>query len=413
MKQIQHVSTLIPMVGSTNVLCRIICNRHLATEHQARLDRRISELLEAGLYAAGQQAIGSALSIKLRGSTKIEEKSRSLSVVNLGDLAGMSPENARSAELGLALSWLCGLAGHTNKTIAATGALDPLSSTDVLVCPIQYLGQKLNLLIIHFSKPTATEPPPLCFIPKTDPDGQLTAEKYRVEISLLHDLGVKVNSIRTLKEACDTLEIFKVENSKTINLIRSSIVLSILFICLTITLNQWIQKPIPLTFESIAMPNGRIIATPARVEFKNGGLRIASTLCSENNTSYYNHYLTGDRIAVKISPVSDLLPVYGLGVSVSEQSGAKVFRLPTERLDKKNGSAFLIDIKGSDQQNIFMILSQRLVPFEANIIQEELQMVITNIPTRERINFAQNWLASKGDGYLIHSFSISDKENCK
>src|SRR5262245_14445484 len=99
---------LIPMVGGKllGTLCRIAADGELPPAHPAQLDRALSELLESGLYQAGQQAKAAAHMFKLPRSGWLRATTVALHVVNPGDVVGLAAENATSAELGLALAML-------------------------------------------------------------------------------------------------------------------------------------------------------------------------------------------------------------------------------------------------------------------------------------------------------------------
>jgi hypothetical protein len=147
---------LIPLVGDAagGSVARIAADAELAAPHAAHLDRSLIELLENGLYQAGQQAKSAVRQFPLPGHTWLPRASEALHVVNPGDVVGLGAENANSAELGLALALLMFRAQSEQRAVIASGALDLNSGRrDVPVLPVHHLAGKLRLIVRHFSQP--------------------------------------------------------------------------------------------------------------------------------------------------------------------------------------------------------------------------------------------------------------------
>src|SRR5262249_30191456 len=143
---------LIPLVGSgeAGALCRVAADGHLPPQHPAHLDRSISELLEGGLYQAGQQARAAVRRLQLGGWLR-RPAPVAVSIVNPGDVAGLAPDNSASAELGLALAMLMFTTQSPNRIVIASGALESGSADlDCPIRPVHHLRAKFVLVEKYF-----------------------------------------------------------------------------------------------------------------------------------------------------------------------------------------------------------------------------------------------------------------------
>ena len=405
-------NVLIPMVGSTGTICRVSCDQYLAPEHPAQLDRRLSPLLECGLYSAGQQAIASAKALRLPGSGYLADHAFSLNVINQGDVIGLSPENARSAELGLALAWLGALTGHTRHAISATGLLDPISENKVKVGPIHYLREKLDLLIAYYSKPTSSEPPQFFLIPSLDPDQKSTPQKYHKEIEQLRLLGVTVIAVDTLAQACQILGFKRIGRTRFEKKLLHGLSALSLVICTLLGANLWLSRDLHIQFANVAMNNGHIQSTPTRASLEQDGTLSILEECRSNAASKIPKYRVGDQLAVKISPISEQLPVFGLAVAITERGGIQVFALPNRRLDITQGNAFSVDLTQVERHSLFMVIGRRLLPYDVLNVQKRLMDWTAKLAPEERLSGARNWLSENSSGHVEHFFDVVEPEEC-
>lgn len=403
---------LIPMVGAAGAICRVVCDSNLPPDHPAQLDRRASALLETGLYAAGQQAIAASKSLSLPRSGFFTANSFALSVINPGDIAGLATENSRSAELGMALAWLTALCGKKGPVVAATGALDSVSSTDVLIQPVSHLKEKLRLLAEYFAKPTASQPPHYCLIPILDPDGQSTTAKYISEINNLSSLGVRVVAVSTLREACNLFNLTQLATTDTELQVRRAVKLIAALFVLVFVCVAWISRPLALSFGSAVSPSGQLFVTPSRALFDANGAIFLVPECKRAAYDYWHRYVAGERLAIKIGSVTDILPVYGVAVVVSKGHRARVMEIPQPRLDSPQGSSFTVDLLEPEQEYMLTIIARRLLPIDAKLLQEQINQLLENRVGTDRLSAVRVLSADVAHGKLEHFFHVVEKGDC-
>ncbi len=406
-------NVLVPMVGAAGALCRLVCDSNLPGEHPAQLDKRISALLECGLYGQGQQALAAARALNLPKSGLLNEQRKALSVLNPGDITGLASENARSAELGLALVWLNGLCEGRWDLIAATGMLDTLSDSRVRVLPIHHLHQKLNLLAQTLRQPGASSRPSHLFLPIKDPEGQNSLQKHDSQLTELRKLGVKIHAIETLRDACDILGLKRYARTELEERLRKRITTALPIALCTVAASIYLFRPLLIEFGSGTSQDGKSYSTPARAQVtSNGGVSISSS-CFVQPGSPWNIYSNGDKMAVRIKPPNDTLPIYGILVTYSDQSGLKVLPLPNPRLDRIEESNFIIDLDRIENENFIAVVARRLIPFQINEVQEELLELIGPLHSAERFVAARNWVNEHGSGRVEHLFKVVAEGDCR
>lgn len=407
-------NVLVPMVGASGALCRLVCDSNLPGEHPAQLDKRISALLECGLYGQGQQALASARALNLPKSGLLNEQRKALSVLNPGDITGLASENARSAELGLALVWLNGLCEGRWDHVAATGMLDTLSDSRVKVLPIHHLQKKIQLLCQMLNQPGASSAPSHFFLPIKDPDGQDTLQKYDSQLTDLRKLGVKTHAVETLRDACDILGLRRYARTELEELLRKRIKTAVPIALCAVAASIYLLRPLLIEFGSGTSQDGKTYSTPARAQFTSNGEVSIRRSCFAQPGSPWNIYSYGDKMAVRIMPPNDTLPVYGILVTYSSQSGLKVLPLPNPRLDREQGgSSFTIDLDRIEDENFIAVLARRLIPFQINAVQEELLELIGPLHSEERFVAVRNWVNEHGSGRIEYLFKVVAEGDCQ
>jgi hypothetical protein len=199
---------LIPLVGpgSGGALCRVAADGNLPPHHPAHLDRSISDLLESGLYQAGQQARAAVRRLRLNGGWLRRPAPVALSIVNPGDVAGLAPDNSASAEIGLALAMLMYLAQSPNQTVIASGSLEANSvDPDGRIRPVHHLHAKFGVVERHFRQSGVAAPPALFFTPAVDVDQAEVREKYADAVARLLAMGIDVVPVASLRAAAEKL----------------------------------------------------------------------------------------------------------------------------------------------------------------------------------------------------------------
>src|SRR5580704_966294 len=204
---------LIPLYGGS--IARVRCGGVPPASHPAKLIPEIAHLLDNGLYGAGSKALGAAALI--RSKTQCRHLWQWLTrrrppgvlwVVNSTEIAGLSPENAASAELGLAIVQLMLVNSSRESRVIATGMLASLKATpashfDLPVEPVSGIGEKFEAIIGAFRGRNDLPPAPTLFlVPEYLPSGELVTEVYHAKIARLRsELGIAVRPVATLGDA--------------------------------------------------------------------------------------------------------------------------------------------------------------------------------------------------------------------
>lgn len=401
MKPVVNHSAIVPMVGGRGALCRIACDTRMPPPHPAQLDPRCAALLESGLYVAGQQAIAAAHALHLPRAGWTRPASASLQVLNPGDIAGLAPENASSAELGLALAWLMQQAGSTISTVMATGKLAPEMDASVPILPIHHLGEKLRLMAEYFERPGSSSPPSHLFLPTRDPDGRLTAEKHAEALQRLHRLGITAYPVHALRDAANRLGLRRLAPSPRERQLQFGMG-ALLLLAMTGACGLWlIQRPLTVTFSPVASVQGDVLSTPARAISETDGLALMPP-CPTRGTLPVHPI--GEQLAIRLDLPASHLPLQLLVVSVSGVSGVKVLPLPADSKATPGSIAFSLSVQPPEEDNLIMVLARRLLPYNAARLQQDLQTLLQPLKPPERLSAARNWLASQATGYATYHF---------
>lgn len=411
---------LIPLVdaGGAGGLCRIAAEGRLPPPHPARLDPALSELLEAGLYRAGQQARAGARRLRLPGSGLLAPPRVALAVANPGDLAGLSAENAASAELGLALALLLYLCQARPGVVLASGALAPGDEDpDVPVRPVHHLGAKLSLIPAHFAQTGAAAPPRLLLLPAQDPDGVAVTRRYEREIARLAALGIETRPVTSLRGAAELLGATRLRRRPAERWLRGGLAAAAMAGLLAALGWQQIERPIPLTFAPAALDGGRIVDTPFRASLQEtGGLALLPG-CRAGELPAYR---AGDLLAfrVKAGEADDalgrLLGYRGLLAAVSVESGVKLLPLAEGgRIEPGSLVAQLLPVRGPAEDNLVVLLLRRGRLPDAGALERRLRERLAPLGPAERLSSARGLLQQAAPGSLTYLFrSETGPEAC-
>lgn len=423
---------LIPLVGAAGkgALCRVAADGRLPPNHPAQLDRSISELLESGLYQAGQQARAAVRRLKLRGGWLNRAAPVALTVVNPGDVAGLAPDNSASAEVGLALAMLMYVAQSPNQTVIATGSLDVNSADpDGPIRPVHHLAAKFNTAQRYFLQSGVPAPPALFFTPEIDVDGAPIEEKHADAIRSLGSLGIEIVPVRSLRAAGARLRALNLkQRAQDLWLQRGAAAAAILALLAATDLlfsagKAWLSKrPISMQFLSVSLPDGRILQTPVRYQEKPDGTSDSLLPC--HSTTDLPIYRDGDRLAAKVrsgSPddwVGMFGPNYHVLVAISAPGQAndptnkptvKILPLPApSNVHSGEEIGFMVEVQKSDE--LIALLANRFNPFDSNRLATELHELLDPLRPDERVNAARRFLQNTAPGALAYVFRTTETE---
>jgi hypothetical protein len=426
---------LIPLVGAggKGALCRVAADGRLPPNHPAHLDRSISELLESGLYQAGQQARAAVRRLKLGDGLLKRAAPVAVSIVNPGDVTGLAPDNSASAEVGLALAMLMYIAQSPSRTVIATGALD-VNNTDPdgPIRPVHHLAAKFKTTERYFLQSGVQEPPALFFTPAIDLDGAPIQEKHADAIRALGTIGIEVVPIQSLRAAGAKLKALQLrQRAHEIWLQRGAAAAAIIAAATAADLlfsagKSWLSKrPIPMQFLSVSLPDGRILQTPIRYLKRPDGTSDSLSPC--HTATDLPIYRAGDRLAAKVQSGSpdDWAGMFGANhhvlVAVSTPSQVnelasrpvvKILPLPAPDAVRSGGEVgFMVEVQESDE--LVVLLAQRFKSFDGNRLAAEMHELLDPLKPDERVNAARRFLQNAAPGALAYVFRTTETgEGC-
>jgi hypothetical protein len=415
---------LIPLVDgrSAGALCRVTANGTLPSAHPAHLDRAISELLECGLYQAGQQAQAAVRRVELPRGWLDRPAPVALSVLNPGDVVGLTPDNSASAELGLALAKLMFITQSGVERVIATGRLLPkVDGADALVAPINHLRAKFALVIRYFSQPGAPPPPKLFFTPLTDTHDEPVRVKFAAEIDELRQMGITVQPVADLGAAASAVRAIRLARRPYVRWSERAITLLVL-VSIGAAGAYWsLSRSIPLQFLSAALANGRVAMTPAGLRKQPSGDDVLLSNCSSPDGLAILR--SGDTLVFRVGSIPEsawLQPFqrqFHLLVAVSDKSGAKVLPLPqdieTAGVHSGDAIAFKLSVTdGPDEDNMVALVARRFRPFDAAAIEKSLHERLASLQPSERISATRNLLSRIAPGYIEFAFRSTRESAC-
>lgn len=414
---------LIPLVGDDGnhgALARVLADADQQPPNPARLDPAISELLEHGLYQAGQQAVAALRRCRQRRRGWLGPRSGALAVANPGDLLGLAAANAASAELGLALALALFRAQPRMRAVLATGTLAPGDPDPLVpVRPVYHLGAKLAQIERHFRQAGGAPPPRLCLVPVTDPDGTAVIERYAAAIAMLVELGITVQPVATLAEALDRAGARDLAPRPAERVLHWGLAGGTALVLLGVVATLWLGRPLPLDFASASLADGHIVLTPLRARWHpDTGLRPLPEC--RPGAGALPMYRNGEVVALRLKLPGDVSWVdaavghYAVVVGIGSESGVKVLPLSPDRSDVPLMpgvvQGVLIPVTGPEEDNLFAVLVRRGRPFDRAALQQQLGAHLEGLRPFERISAASNWVERHVPGVLAYRFRNSTQE---
>jgi len=404
------------MVGAAGgAVARIAADGELPAPHPAQLDRELSDLLECGLYQAGQQAKAAVRTLHRAGGGLLGRPPTSLSVVNPGDVVGLGHENSSSAELGLALALLAYQSQTGIPAVIATGALDlAAGNREVRVLPVHHLAGKLRLLAEHFSQPGSAKPPQQLLLPTHDVDAALVPDRYSAEIARLGELQIQVRCVSTLQEAARVIGAERIALRRSEQRARLAAMLVVLLLAMGGGILAWMQSSIALSFASAASPDGRILPTPIRIVKGADGARLLPACALASGVPGFQVH---DQIGVRLNVRSfDHDPARFLGgyhfIAVSLADG----RAPHATLPREwsaDGQAqYIWDVVGPPGDTTLVFLARRAEGFNADKLLADLIHSLSPSKPSERDSAALKFLRDAAPGMLVFRFKTMELGSC-
>ena len=441
-------TVLIPLAtGKANSgrIARVQADGLAPTPNAAGLSSPIADLSDWGLYPAGAFAVGAIQRLQLprRGIALAQRLGRGtissyLRVTNGPDLLGLTPENSRSAELGLALAVLMHAGQSRDRLAIATGALarDPSPNApidDVAVDPVGGIASKIEALVTALNKQRggAYAPRVLFLLPALTLEGDPTSKVYAAQLSALkaafaeRGVEIEIAPVSSLREATSKLGITALESTPTDRLLIRSGIAGIASIILACLAYLWLTAPLKLGFSDVELSDGQKVPSPVRAVYDaQSAVFVMRPSCV--GAQKLPVYQQGESLVLKASlrnsrAVDRILGGYHYAIlSVSERSGIKVFppqtigsptttlqpvtKAPPTPATSPSELSLVLPVEGPTEKNKLIILARRLRPFDANALRTGLETALIGASPAERINVAVTYLSGSAPGYLDYSF---------
>lgn len=386
---------LIPLMGhgEDGSLGRVAADRGLPPPHPAQLERSLSELLEVGLYVAGQVARSAVRHHLGLAFWHPMVAGVSLYPLNPGDFLGLGEENSESAQLGLALALLLCRSQSPQRSVWATGALQAQpGNREVLVRPVAHVGRKLALLLRHSRRPGAAPPPALALVPLLDTDGAVVTERFAGEIAELSSLGTRVIAVRTLSEASQAVAATDAWTAPWLRIGRAAALLLAIAASLWLGHGRWQQRAIALQFVPVADARGHAWMTPARASLDDP--QRLSALCAGTPPALFN----GELLALSVAADQGTAMHYALAAVAP--SGLKILPLPAARAGQVRS---LVPVPGPAEPTLLAVLAWRETP-DLVRVEQGLRSQLAAVGAGERIAHARHLLEQAAPGSLLYLF---------
>lgn len=388
---------LIPLAaGGDGRLGRVAADRGLPPPHPAQLERAISELLEVGLYGAGQAARAAVRqALGLRFFQPLTAR-LSLYPLNPGDFLGLGEENSDSAQLGLALALLMCRAQSPARVIMATGALDIVTgSREVAVRPVAHVGEKLQLLHDAHARPGASPAPALALIPSREPDGADPLQRHAALIARLDAMGTRVVPVATLAEAVRWLGATRAWVPWPQKLAAAALLGAVLAVGGALGVRAWQQRPIALEFVPIVDAAGQVWMTPARGRLVRGVPVRLGPLCPESTPLM----LSDEALVLAVAPADRAAEHVAYALVAVSAEGLKL--LPAPAADRRDQHLRTwVSMEPGEDLTLVAVLAWRQGGGDLAALESRLRAVIDRTRPGERIARARNLLSGVAPGQL-------------
>lgn len=393
-------------------LVRVVARPDMPPPHPAGLDPVIAELNDVGLYQAGQTAWAALRRCGQKRSGWLAAQSVSLGVANPGDVNGLAPANAHSAELGLALALALQRAGSPLHEVIATGALDPGGRDPLVpVLPIAHLDRKLELIAAEFRQPGAAPVPPLLLLPSKEPDGTPVERRHAAALKALRRRGIQAEPVATLAEALIRVRAQQLARHPGERLVKAVVALAVVLGFALAGGLVWLNRPIEAQFLPVTLPDGRVAQTPLRVRLGAEGLPEALTECEAGTAA---RLATGEALAIRFATAahgpSRWLGTQAAVVAVGSATGVKVLPATTAipgGFVPGTAQSFIADIVDPAQENLLAILLRPGRAFDPAALEARLQARLAGLDPAVRLSAAENLLRTQAPGILVHRFTTT------
>jgi hypothetical protein len=413
---------LVPFVagnGGVAVLGRIVADGGLPAPHPAKLEPEISELLSVGLYGAGQAARAAVR--RLRQRYWPTPRATALSVVNPGELLGLAEENARSAELGLALALLLFQSQAPIRCVLATGTLASVDGGQVRVASVHHMRPKFAAVEKHYRQAGIARPPTLMLVPETDPDGYAVAKRYASEIRRVAALGIAVQPVSDLKEAAERIGALHPAwpTSARAAAVTAPAVLVVTGLVSAAVLA--LRAPIPLAFaDAVAVEGGAIQRTPFRAKLERNDTWTLLPQCrTQDGLPAYRPY---DQIMFALrtgEPTDWISRQTGLHIASVTVAPGLVKVLPIDTVDRSYAPGEVIFRAWPLIEPVrpgpvlIAFLARRLYPFNRERLQADLDSRLRALNSEEQLNAARLHLEQIAPAAIFYYLrEIGEDEQC-
>lgn len=420
-----EAEVLIPLAGAhggPGRLVRIHVSDDLPPPHKAGLRPELSELKQCGLYLSGEQALAASRAAvrRMRNGRLAGLRRMALAVANPGEVGSIAPDNARSAELGLALALVLG-AARPGARVLATGRID-IAGSNRRIGPIGQLADKLRLLIDRASLEHEPALPDRFFVPATDPDGVGVHERHAAAIAQLAAIGVTVTAVSTLDEALSCLNL-RMPIPARVRWGGGAAAAMIVLAAAGMSAALWFNRPAEAAWELQFLADGRIADCPLPVGFhasQADACMARSALCSASGkvTAYPTGTLLDLRfvIGTEEERVQAHLGGYGAAVIWGRANGVpraqalEGVRLPGEpwRVELPLGA-----VPGDWVVAIVARRGQAVTKATINRLQQALERKLPSQPERT-VNALFNALRATPGVALVYPFqTVTGEAACK
>ncbi len=416
------------------------------TEYQlSDTDPVVVELIDVQLYESGLTA--------RRAARQLPQTRRSLRLLSTAEtmrlraadhrsFQGLSDENGRSAELGLALALLMLERRSPLAVIAATGTLEPPSdgslSGDRLIGPVEGLSEKFAALGSHLArhKGGAWGRKLHLLLPKRMSSGALVLEARAEELDALREAArssgveLEVSAVERLSEAARIVGATGRRKNPREIWARLGAAAGMVFAACFCWFCLWALRPVKMDFAPVQVERLGGVATPARTVYSAAaGGPVPQPHCLGPDGA--SHILAGaEGISFAVTAEADWAPVWAyefLVVVVGQKARrseptVKIYSMETlEAASRPQRGAdgeivwgMRLPIQPPPNEMKLFVLARKLIPFKTTALERGLAAHMASEEAQgRRINAAMSYLRGFGTSRLDYSFhGVEDLSGC-
>lgn len=363
-----------------------------------------------------------------------------LQAVETEPFENLAAENARSAELSLALALLMFQRQSPLSIVAATGALElprDKSSEDRVVAPVDGLSGKFAALGDYLERHVGGEKwgeDFHLFVPTLTIDGAPILEAHAPDFERLHrsaekaKIKLRVHPVALLSEAAKILKAVGKRRHPREALAWVGLIASAAATAAAAVFGVAAFQPTQMRFAPISLGDLGAVESPVRSEHQRAlGRFTPQPECVGLDGAPHIPFSEG--ISLRVSTQARWTPVWAYeflvvvagDAKIDDAASLKLFpmaALPVDNQPHRTAEGEIswgmrLGVEPPAEEMKLFVLGRKFLPFDAAAIERNLGDLMRNAPFERRLNVALNYLDSLSGPLIEYSFHVAENlEDC-